>query len=160
MRHFITNLLCSVALVSATAVPPLGYERYLLKEAAHKRQAATTCGDDTAPYVKAPKQNVWSGISAADNKAVWNLLHDPATGLNLTLPAKAKQTDNYVFWIDALHTNKTDVLPYLDASGPAPAKYARAIVCLNQLSSTYNFSSYCSIRSSEVALPSLIHKNS
>ena len=32
------------------------------------------------------------------------------------------------FWVDALHTNKSDVLPYLDGAAPIPAKYARAII--------------------------------
>jgi primary-amine oxidase len=32
------------------------------------------------------------------------------------------------FWVDALHTNKSDVLPYLDDAAPTPAKYARAII--------------------------------
>jgi primary-amine oxidase len=32
------------------------------------------------------------------------------------------------FWVDVLHTNKSDVLPYLDGDGPTPPKYARAII--------------------------------
>lgn len=32
------------------------------------------------------------------------------------------------FWVDALHTNKSDVLPFLDGDAPLPAKYARAII--------------------------------
>ncbi|KAF2712043.1 hypothetical protein K504DRAFT_531195 [Pleomassaria siparia CBS 279.74] len=49
--------------------------------------------------------------------------------MNLTLPEVAKITDNYVFWIDTLHTSKSDVLPYLDdGDGDIPTKYARTIV--------------------------------
>ncbi|SPO07093.1 uncharacterized protein DNG_09787 [Cephalotrichum gorgonifer] len=80
-----------------------------------------------APATKAPKANVWGPITPADNAAVWDLLHADAS-LNLTDPSKAVLTDNYVFWIDTLHTNKTDVLPYLEGTGEAPPKYARAII--------------------------------
>ena len=89
-----------------------------------------TCDIDSAPpTTKAPRDNVWAPITPDDNKAVWELLHSEASGLNLTDPESATLADNYVFWIDTLHTNKTDVLPYLeDASKPAPPKYARAII--------------------------------
>src|SRR4051794_268388 len=79
------------------------------------------CGFRTAAVpVKAPKSNVWSQISAEDNLAVWQLLHDPKSGLNLTDPALAQINDNYVFWVDTLHTNKSDVLPYITGNGPTP----------------------------------------
>ncbi|KAF1974219.1 amine oxidase catalytic domain-containing protein [Bimuria novae-zelandiae CBS 107.79] len=103
----------------SAAFPPLGYERRLLKEAFEK---------PAAPAATAPKTNVWAGISATDNLEVWKLLHDPASGMNLTYPDDAVLTDNYVFWIDALHTNKSAVLPYIDGDGAIPAKYARAII--------------------------------
>lgn len=89
-----------------------------------------TCNlHEPAPKIKAPRKNVWDQISPEDNLAVWNLLHDPETGLNLTNPTTATLTDNYVFWIDTLHTNKTDVLPYLSSCArPPPPKYARAVI--------------------------------
>jgi primary-amine oxidase len=87
-----------------------------------------SCLAGETPTVKAPKSNVWAQITPEDNRAVWNLLHDPKTGLNLTAPGTAKHTDNYVFWIDSVPTNKTSVLPYLDGEAPAPAKYARAVI--------------------------------
>lgn len=123
-----------VALASAfsgvigSTLPPLGYERRVLLDAFNKRQAPGTCPSGEAPLITAPKTNVWLPISAQENFDVWNLLHDPATGLNLTLPSKAKVSDNYVFWIDTVHTNKSDVLPYLDGDGALPPKYARAII--------------------------------
>lgn len=80
------------------------------------------------PTTTAPKANVWDGITDEDNRAVWQLLHDPASGLNLTDPAEAKLNDNYVFWIDALPTNKSKVVPYIDGHAPQPDKYARAII--------------------------------
>lgn len=59
---------------------------------------------------------------------MWKLLHDPESGLNLTDPSKAVLTDNYVWWVDALPVNKTDVIPYLDGDADMPPKYARAII--------------------------------
>lgn len=121
--------LCGVG--HTVAFPPLGYERRLLKEAFDKRNHNSSdsfCFSEVAPATIAPKTNVWKGISPEENLSVWTLLHDPASGLNLTHPDDAVVTDNYVFWIDALHTNKSDVLPYIDGDGAAPAKYARAII--------------------------------
>ncbi|OAX80178.1 hypothetical protein ACJ72_05496 [Emergomyces africanus] len=86
------------------------------------------CLSEPVPFTKAPKSNVWAGISAEDNLAVWKHLHDPATGLNLTSPDNATITDNYVFWIDALPTNKSAVLAYIDGDRPPPPKYARVII--------------------------------
>ena len=127
--HSFLWLLTLPSLVAATALPPLGYERKLLLEALSKRQDASgSCFTGDAPVITAPKTNAWASISPEDNLAVWNFLHAEETGLNLTAPDNATLTDNYVFWIDTLHTNKSDVLPYLDADGPLPSKYARAVI--------------------------------
>lgn len=122
-------VLAAVGVVTSSAVPPLGAERYFLRNVLEKRQAGVeSCPISTpAPAVTAPYPNVWAQITPDDNLAVWNLLHEPATGLNLTFPSEATLTDNYVFWIDSLHTNKSSVLSYMNG-GPLPAKYARAII--------------------------------
>ncbi|EGE81971.1 lysyl oxidase, variant 2 [Blastomyces dermatitidis ER-3] len=86
------------------------------------------CLAEPVPITNSPKTNVWAGISAEENLAVWELLHDPATGLNLTHPDNATVTDNYVFWIDALPTNKSAVLAYIDGDNPPPPKFARVII--------------------------------
>lgn len=110
----------------AAALPSNGFGIF---EPLHKRQEAT-CDVHSAPLTTtAPKENVWAGITEEDNLAVWDLLHAEDTGLNLTDPGSAALTDNYVFWIDTLPTNKSSVLPYLaSASAPKPPKYARAII--------------------------------
>ncbi|EPE03997.1 copper amine oxidase [Ophiostoma piceae UAMH 11346] len=77
---------------------------------------------------KAPKRNIWQPISPEDNAAVWNWLHDPAQGLNLTAPDIAGINDNMVRWIDTVPLNKTDVLPFIDGAGAPPPSYARVIV--------------------------------
>lgn len=131
MQLFVFFSLVWPSIVGSSALPPLGYERRLLREAFDKRgnnASASSCFSAAAPATIAPKPNVWAQISAGDNLAVWDLLHDPASGLNLTLPDEAVLTDNYVFWIDTLHTNKSDVLPFLDGDAAMPAKYARAII--------------------------------
>ncbi|CAI6331895.1 unnamed protein product [Periconia digitata] len=129
----LTSTICSVLSTGAlvSALPPIGYERRLFHEAINKRGingSSSSCLTDAAPTTTAPKSNVWAPISAADNAAVWDLLHDPKSGLNLTHPSKAVLTDNYVWWMDALPVNKSDVLPYLDGEAPMPPKYARAIL--------------------------------
>ncbi|KAF1997734.1 amine oxidase catalytic domain-containing protein [Amniculicola lignicola CBS 123094] len=123
-------LACSSLALSST-LPPLGYERKVFRDIFGKRgynSSTPQCISDETPLTTAPKPNVWAGITSEDNLAVWNLLHDPASGLNLTDPTEAVLTDNYVFWIDALHTNKSDVIPFIDGDGPLPPKYARAII--------------------------------
>jgi len=87
-----------------------------------------SCYGGAAPTTTAPKPNPWSPISAADNLAVWNLLHDPVTGLNLTDPDNATLTDNYVGWIDTIHLDKVDALSFIDDDGAMPPKYARVVI--------------------------------
>lgn len=98
-NEMVSSLLtCLVFASSVLALPPLGYARKLLHEALGKRgyNTSTPCFTDAAPITTAPKFNVWAQISAADNLAVWNLLHDPAAGLNLTHPDDAVPSDNYM----------------------------------------------------------------
>jgi primary-amine oxidase len=93
----LTGLTLSNA-VSSSALPPLGYERKLLHDLLYKRghNGSLPCLGDAAPVTSAPKPNIWAQIPPEDNLAVWDLLHAPETGLNLTLPEKAKPSDNYV----------------------------------------------------------------
>ncbi|KAF2036379.1 amine oxidase catalytic domain-containing protein [Setomelanomma holmii] len=122
--------LAFASLTLSSALPPLGYERKLFHDILGKRghNESSSCLNDAAPVTSAPKPNIWAQIPPEDNLAVWNLLHDPSSGLNLTERSTAKPSDNYVFWIDTLPLNKSDVLPFIDAAGNLPAKYARAII--------------------------------
>jgi primary-amine oxidase len=97
----LTSLLAGLTLsnaVSSSALPPLGYERKLLHDLLYKRghNGSLPCLEDAAPVILAPKPNIWAQIPPEDNLAVWNLLHAPETGLNLTLPSRATPSDNYV----------------------------------------------------------------
>jgi primary-amine oxidase len=86
------------SITTSSALPPLGYDRKLLHEALGRRgyNSSTSCLTDAAPTTTAPKSNIWAQISAEDNLAVWNLLYNPASGLNLTFPSNAVPSDNYV----------------------------------------------------------------
>ncbi|KAF2268147.1 amine oxidase catalytic domain-containing protein [Lojkania enalia] len=129
MLSSIVFCLALSSIVQSSAVPPLNYGRRALRNLLGKRDFNTSsCLSEAAPTTSAPKANVWAQINPEDNLAVWNLLHDPASGLNLTHPDNATLTDNYVFWIDTLHTNKSSVLPYIDGDAAPPSKYARAII--------------------------------
>lgn len=91
--------LALASIATSSALPPLGYERRLLKEAFDKRTynvSEPSCLVEGAPTTVAPRPNVWLGLTAEENFAVWSLLHDPSTGLNLTHPDDAVLTDNYV----------------------------------------------------------------
>ncbi|KAI1868215.1 hypothetical protein JX265_007038 [Neoarthrinium moseri] len=134
--YFLVLSLYTARGVESSTTPPLGFERRALlrdftRRAAAGSSASTsgTCSlDESAPTISAPKTNVWRTLSPEDNIAVYNLLHDPASGLNLTDVSTAGINDNYLFYIDTVPLNKSEVLPYLDASGPKPAQYARAII--------------------------------
>ena len=83
----------------ASALPPLGHDRRVLRNAFDARgynESTYSCLSEAAPTTTAPKANPWAPLTTEENLAVWNLLHDPATGLNLTHPDEAKLTDNYM----------------------------------------------------------------
>ncbi|KAK1760178.1 putative copper amine oxidase [Echria macrotheca] len=119
----------AVAFLAAAAPVVARPDISFWKRAMSPTNDTRSCGVyDSAPTVKAPKVNPWAQISPADVTAVWDLVHAPESGLNLTHPDKATLTDNYVYFIDTLHTNKSAVLPYIDGDGPQPAKYARVVI--------------------------------
>lgn len=129
LKRFVAGTAVAAVASLAAAAPASGFDPLTDFETIHKRTDTMCNIMAPAPEVAAPFENPWAPITPEDNFAVWTLLHDPASGLNLTDPSEATLTDNYVFWIDTLHTNKTDVLPYIDGSeAPMPAKYARAII--------------------------------
>ena len=92
-------------------------------------QPCTNCHIyEAAAGTRAPKTNVWAPITPEDNMQVWNLLHDPGMGLNLTAPGEAGINDNMVFVVDTLPLNKSDVIAFLDHGGPKPRSYARVMI--------------------------------
>lgn len=119
------SLAASLAPTLVTARP----EPELFRRAMNLKDDVKLCHiTDDAPTTKAPKDNIWAQISPEESKSVWDFVHDPAQGLNLTDPGKAKLTDNYVYFIDTLPVNKTAALPYIDGDGAIPTKYARVVI--------------------------------
>jgi primary-amine oxidase len=108
--------LALAALAFTSALPPLGYERKLLHDVLGKRghDASSSCLNDAAPVTSAAKPNIWAQIPPEDNLAVWNLLHNPSSGLNLTDPSKAKPSDNYVSVFERLSFGHADSPQVLD----------------------------------------------
>lgn len=128
MLHSYLAVALALAATCAARVPTNSVSPLTGFETVHKRQQPVCNINGATPAASAPRENAWAPITPEDNTAVWNLLHSDAT-LNLTDPSRAALTDNYVFWIDTLYTNKSDVVPYLEdpRMGPPP-KYARAII--------------------------------
>lgn len=74
----------------------------------------------------APKSNPFVPFSQDEIDAVGRWLLSPAQGLNLTDTSNpnVSLSDNYIWHIDVLKPNKTDVLAYLDGDGTVP-RYAQ-----------------------------------
>lgn len=120
VRLSLAVALALAELVFSSTLPPLGYERQVLRNLFDKRGVTpngpgkgkgkglgkgngppdlaglASCLDSEAPTTTAPKKNVWAPLTPEENTAVWNLLHEPALGMNLTHPSEAVLTDNYV----------------------------------------------------------------
>jgi primary-amine oxidase len=99
MFYSIVSGLALYICVSSSVVPPLGYDRRVLRDVFDKRGYNNTlsCLAEDAITTTAPKINPWAPLTPEENLAVWDMLHDPASGLNLTHPTEAKLTDNYVY---------------------------------------------------------------
>ena len=83
---------------------------------------------ETAPAdFKAPKKNIWSGLTnrEAADVAKW-LFHQK--DLNLTVSEDAGEWDNTVLLVELMIPNKTDALGYIDGLGRAPTRYAHVVL--------------------------------
>jgi len=95
------------------------------------------CTAPSDPSITAPKPNPWKPLSDIEIIDLLAWLHAPAQGLNLTAYGNASAWDNWVGVTELLAPNKTDVLPYLDGSGPAPKRYARVIISYGATENPY-----------------------
>ncbi|KAB5545872.1 copper amine oxidase [Coniochaeta sp. 2T2.1] len=116
-------------LAAAATLASARLEPDLFRRAMNVKDDVKLChiGDD-APTTKAPKANVWAQITPEESKSVWDFVHDPAQGLNITDPGAAKLTDNYLYFIDTLPVNKTTALGHVDGDDVVPTKYARVVI--------------------------------
>lgn len=94
-----------------------------------------TTGNGTCPIptdipVRAAKTSPFLPLSNEDFGSVVDWLFQPERNLNLTSVSNENltQTDNYIWLIEALHPNKTDILRYLDGNSTKPRKYARVVI--------------------------------
>lgn len=78
----------------------------------------------------ASKPNPFIPLSSKEQEAIIAWLYLPAQGLNLTNTTSAtlSMTDNYLYQIEVLKPNKTDILAYLDGNATTVPRYARVVI--------------------------------
>ena len=92
-------------------------------------QNGSACIETSPSDFKAPKSNIWSGLTDVEAAGVTQWLFGQAD-LNLTITDDAGEWDNSVLLVELMVPNKTDVLPYIDGSAAAPARYAHVVLDL------------------------------
>ncbi|KAG4421066.1 hypothetical protein IFR04_005829 [Cadophora malorum] len=85
------------------------------------------CAAPGAQAMNAPYPNVWSGLTGEETASVTAWLFSQPQ-FNLTVTAEAGDWDNSLLMIELMEPNKTDVLNYLENSGPLPSRYAHVII--------------------------------
>ncbi|PYI16855.1 putative membrane copper amine oxidase [Aspergillus violaceofuscus CBS 115571] len=89
--------------------------------------SSSSCVDKIATVIRAPKHNVWEGLTDDETAFVVKWLFQQ-TDLNLTVTEDAGEWDNTITLVELMRPNKTDVLSYLDHQGPAPSRYAHVVL--------------------------------
>ncbi|PWW73068.1 amine oxidase catalytic domain-containing protein [Tuber magnatum] len=133
------GILASLAVITSELVvhaAPDGFPR-LNPRSTHLYPRQGNCTAPSNPSVTAAKPNPWKPLSNAETIDLLAWLHDPAQGLNLTAFEEATTWDNWVGVTELLAPNKTDVLAYLDGSGPAPKRYARVVISYSATENPY-----------------------
>lgn len=89
-----------------------------------------SCAASTYVPTTAEKPTPFFVLNETELQDITDWLLDPAQGLNLTdaTSPNLTQTDNYIWYIEPLLPNKTDVLAYLDENASSPARYARIVM--------------------------------
>lgn len=152
MRRFLAFVLCGLVLltVEGYAAPQpkaawvRGARRRLAKSSKwnSKRQYTQINGSaciETEPSdFKAPKDNIWSGLTNWEAASVTKWLFEQ-TELNLTRSNDAGDWDNSILLVELMVPNKTDVLPYIDGNATASPRYAHVVLDLRTTDEpTYN----------------------
>ncbi len=76
---------------------------------------------------KAPKRNVWAELSQEEADDVYEFLLGQWADLNVTRSPKST-LDSFIYTLEALQPNKTDVLPYLHHDGSKPQRWAKVVL--------------------------------
>ena len=98
--------------------------------------------EDTCPAPvnlvgKAPKKNIWGGLTNQEAKSIFAYVYGSSAGLNLTTYEKKGLWDNYVYLIEQIMPNKTDAVAYIDGNGPLPDRYARVAISFGAMEDPY-----------------------
>ncbi|KAL4790421.1 copper amine oxidase [Aspergillus venezuelensis] len=89
----------------------------------YKRRSSTSCEETPPQEINAPKDNVWLGLTDDETADVAKWLFGRPE-FNLTTTENSGEWDNTIALIELKRPNKTDAIPYLDGSAPAPTRYA------------------------------------
>ncbi|KAH8586808.1 copper amine oxidase [Bisporella sp. PMI_857] len=99
-----------------------------------ERQTGNPVCAVTQPTTKAPRKNIWACLTNQEVTEAIDFLYK-SNELNLTKTGGS--WDNSIVSIDLLQPNKTDVLPYLADTKPAPSRYARAMLMFGNTKEPY-----------------------
>jgi primary-amine oxidase len=93
-------------------------------------RSSDSCAAPAYVPTTAEKATPFFVLNETELQDITEWLLDPAQGLNLTdaTSPNLTQTDNYIWYIEPLRPNKTDVLAYLDGNASSPAKYAHVVM--------------------------------
>jgi primary-amine oxidase len=124
-------LATSILVFSASAAPssrsPIPE---LFRKPLTRRSGNGTCLPPADVPVVAKKPSPFTPLSEIELDDVKAWLYSPEQNLNLTSTTSEtlSQTDNYIWIIESLYPNKTDVLSYLDGNASMPDHYARVVI--------------------------------
>lgn len=89
--------------------------------------SGSSCIDNEAAALTAPKSNVWAGLTDYEAAIVTTWLFAQPE-LNLTVSDDAGEWDNSVLLVELMVPNKTDVLAYIDGNCQMPTRYAHVVL--------------------------------
>ncbi|KAL4749209.1 hypothetical protein BDW72DRAFT_195030 [Aspergillus terricola var. indicus] len=99
------------------------YQHITHQSRAYANQYASPCQATPPQEINAPKENVWYGLTDDETADVAKWLFGRPE-LNLTSTEDAGEWDNTIALIELNRPNKSETIPYLDGSEPAPTRYA------------------------------------
>lgn len=129
-------LLCLSSLIAAAHEPKAAWVRGGRRKLAQSSQLSNrlvkqyvngSCSSVGPADFKAPKANVWSGLTDIEAANVTRWLFE-SSGLNLTNSSLAGSWDNTLLLVELNIPNKTDVVSYIDGNGAPPERWAHVLL--------------------------------
>ena len=111
----VSSLLFFVAVISLYSFFTAGHNTALRYEEQTRKR----------PF-SAPKQNIWTELTASEADDIYAFAYSELSHLNLTKHAKSAK-ENSIYTVEELRPNKTDALVYLDG-GEAPERWAKMVL--------------------------------